>query len=70
MEFLLSLSHRAKDKLAKASLPDNANKSVMYADWTLSDEDVSIRAKFVLPIHQYRPHSLTIIRPDGLSRLR
>ncbi|KUJ19932.1 uncharacterized protein LY89DRAFT_611898 [Mollisia scopiformis] len=39
MEFLLSLSARAKAKLARASLPDNANKSVMYADWTLSEDD-------------------------------
>jgi THO complex subunit 1 len=40
MDFLLSLSTKAKEKLAKA-LPDNPNKSVMYADQTLSEEDVS-----------------------------
>jgi THO complex subunit 1 len=40
MDFLLSLSSKAKEKLAKA-LPDNPNKSVMYADQTLSEEDVS-----------------------------
>ncbi len=40
MDFLLSLSAKAKEKLSKASLPDNANKSVMYADWTLSEDDV------------------------------
>ncbi|PQE22233.1 guanylate kinase protein [Rutstroemia sp. NJR-2017a WRK4] len=38
MDFLLSLSSKAKEKLAKA-LPDNPNKSVMYADQTLSEED-------------------------------
>lgn len=42
LEFLLHLSAKAKEKLSKASLPDNANKSVMYADWTLSEEDVSV----------------------------
>jgi hypothetical protein len=42
MDFLLSLSIKAKEKLGKASLPQNANKSVMYADQTLSEEDVSI----------------------------
>jgi len=42
MDFLLSLSAKAKEKLAKASLPQNANKSVMYADQTLSEEDVSL----------------------------
>jgi THO complex subunit 1 len=41
VDFLLSLSAKAKEKLAKASLPDNPNKSVMYADQTLSEEDVS-----------------------------
>lgn len=41
MDFLLSLSAKAKEKLSKAALPDNANKSVMYADQVLSDEDVS-----------------------------
>lgn len=42
MEFLLSLSSNAKAKLMKSKLPDNPNKSVMYADWTLSEADVSI----------------------------
>ncbi len=41
LDFLLSLSTKAKEKLAKATLPDNANKSVMYADQTMSEEDVS-----------------------------
>jgi len=41
MDFLLSLSTKAKEKLANASLPENPNKSVMYADQILSDEDVS-----------------------------
>jgi hypothetical protein len=40
MDFLLSLSAKAKDKLAKA-LPESLNKSVMYADQTLSEDDVS-----------------------------
>jgi len=43
MDFLLSLSVKAKEKLSKATLPPNANKSVMYADQTLSEEDVSWR---------------------------
>lgn len=41
LDFLLSLSVKAKEKLSKATLPQNANKSVMYADQTLSEEDVS-----------------------------
>jgi THO complex subunit 1 len=41
MDFLLSLSSKAKDKLAKAKLPENTNKSVIYADQALSEEDVS-----------------------------
>ena len=40
MDFLLSLSTKAKEKLAKA-LPENLNRSVTYADQTLSEEDVS-----------------------------
>jgi THO complex subunit 1 len=46
MDFLLSLSVKAKEKLSKASLPQNANKSVMYADQLLSEEDVSISFRF------------------------
>ncbi|TGO57318.1 hypothetical protein BCON_0067g00400 [Botryotinia convoluta] len=38
MDFLLSLSAKAKEKLSKA-LPDNLNRSVTYADQTLSEED-------------------------------
>lgn len=41
MDFLLSLSAKAKDKLSKSTLPDNPNKSVMYADQTLNEDDVS-----------------------------
>ncbi|TAQ86778.1 hypothetical protein B7494_g4892 [Chlorociboria aeruginascens] len=41
MDFLLSLSVKAKDKLSKADLPDNLNKSVMYADQILSEEDTN-----------------------------
>ncbi|TVY56122.1 Uncharacterized protein LCER1_G002060 [Lachnellula cervina] len=39
MDFLLSLSAKAKEKLSKATLPENPNKSVMYADQTLNEED-------------------------------
>lgn len=39
MEFLLSLSAKAKEKLFKA-LPDGTNKSVTYVDQVLDDEDV------------------------------
>jgi len=41
MDFLLSLSAKAKEKLSKSTLPENPNKSVMYADQTLNEEDVS-----------------------------
>jgi len=41
VDFLLSLSAKAKEKLAK-SLPDNLNKSVVYADQTLDEDDVSL----------------------------
>jgi hypothetical protein len=41
MDFLLSLSTKAKEKLAKTNLPENLNKSVMYADQVLSEDDVS-----------------------------
>jgi hypothetical protein len=41
LNFLLSLSANAKEKLAKAPLPANPNKSVMYADYVLNEEDVS-----------------------------
>jgi THO complex subunit 1 len=41
IDFLLSLSPKAKEKLSKATLPDNPNKSVMYADQVLNEEDVS-----------------------------
>ncbi|TVY28658.1 Uncharacterized protein LHYA1_G002303 [Lachnellula hyalina] len=39
MDFLLSLSAKAKEKLSKSTLPENPNKSVMYADQTLNEED-------------------------------
>jgi THO complex subunit 1 len=48
IDFLLSLSAKAKEKLAKA-LPDGGNKSVMYADQTLSEDDVSISIYFQSP---------------------
>ncbi|QSZ35553.1 hypothetical protein DSL72_008423 [Monilinia vaccinii-corymbosi] len=38
MDFLLSLSAKAKEKLSKA-LPENLNRSVTYADQTLSEDD-------------------------------
>ena len=40
MDFLLSLSAKAKAKINN-SMPENLNKSVVYADQTLSEEDVS-----------------------------
>ncbi|KAH8683150.1 guanylate kinase [Tricladium varicosporioides] len=39
IEFLLSLSPKSREKLSKSTLPDNPNKSVMYADQSLSEED-------------------------------
>ncbi|XMA12352.1 hypothetical protein WAI453_005143 [Rhynchosporium graminicola] len=39
MDFLLSLSAKAKERLTKSKLPENANKSVMYLDQVLTDED-------------------------------
>ena len=48
LDFLLSLSAKAKEKLAKAKLPENINKSVIYADQVLNEEDVSI------PFHIYQ----------------
>lgn len=39
-DFLLSLSSKSKEKLAK-SISGNPNKSVMYAEQTLSEENVS-----------------------------
>lgn len=39
-DFLLSLSSKSKEKLAK-SITGNPNKSVMYAEQVLSDDDVS-----------------------------
>lgn len=43
LDFLLSLSIKAKEKLAKSNLPDNLNKSVLYADQRLADDDVSTK---------------------------
>jgi THO complex subunit 1 len=56
MDFLLSLSVKAKEKLAKASLPQNANKSVMYADQTLSEADVSISFSVHLILRKFTRH--------------
>lgn len=67
MDFLLSLSIKAKEKLAKASLPQNANKSVMYADQILSEEDVSVSFLTILSVSSVRSSdSLTIIGEMGL----
>jgi hypothetical protein len=67
MDFLLSLSIKAKEKLAKASLPQNANKSVMYADQILSEEDVSVSFLTILSVSSIRSSdSLTIIGEMGL----
>jgi hypothetical protein len=46
LDFLLSLSAKAKEKLAKANLPDNLNKSVLYADQLLADDDVRALSPF------------------------
>jgi THO complex subunit 1 len=51
LDFLLSLSAKAKEKLSKAKLPDNPNKSVMYADQFLSEDDVSTPYFAYSPIH-------------------
>ena len=44
MEFLMSLSKKAKEKLSTAIDREpnlkNPNKSVMYTEYVLSDEDV------------------------------
>lgn len=56
LDFLLSLSAKAKEKLAKTPLPPNPNKSVMYADHVVSEEDVSIEFLFtevLLPRQQF-----------------
>lgn len=76
MDFLLSLSAKAREKLAQ-SLPENTNKSVMYAELVLSEEDVSgtplpfealfaARPILPLPLTQAEPaHSLMSCRLDG-----
>ena len=48
MDFLLSLSKKAKEKLASATLA-SANKSVIYADIAISDEDASALESFSRP---------------------
>ncbi|KAF8865868.1 hypothetical protein BDZ45DRAFT_611620 [Acephala macrosclerotiorum] len=53
LEFLLHLSAKAKEKLSKASLPDNANKSVMYAEWTLSEEDTKWAIETKVAVAEY-----------------
>ena len=53
MDFLLSLSTKAKEKLAK-SMPDNPNKSVMYADQSFSDEDVSLQFLHLIRFISFR----------------
>jgi hypothetical protein len=45
MDFLLSLSAKAKEKLSRSSL-ENLNKSVLYADQLLSEADVSVILPF------------------------
>ncbi|TVY83925.1 Guanylate kinase [Lachnellula suecica] len=39
IDFLLSLSVKAKEKLSKPTPPENPNKSVMYADQVFNEED-------------------------------
>lgn len=52
MDFLLSLSAKAKEKLAK-SMPENTNKSVMYADQSLSDEDAKWASDMKRSVAEY-----------------
>ncbi|KAH8821619.1 THO complex subunit 1 transcription elongation factor-domain-containing protein [Xylogone sp. PMI_703] len=53
MDFLLSLSTKAKEKLSKATLPDNPNKSVIYADQTFSEEDTKWAIEMKETIAEY-----------------
>ncbi|CAL3965873.1 hypothetical protein PZA11_002707 [Diplocarpon coronariae] len=53
VDFLLSLSAKAKEKLSKATLPDNTNKSVMYADQQLNEEDTKWAIEMRKSIAEY-----------------
>ncbi|PBP16012.1 guanylate kinase, partial [Diplocarpon rosae] len=53
VDFLLSLSAKAKEKLSKATLPDNTNKSVMYADQLLNEEDTKWAIEMRRSIAEY-----------------
>jgi hypothetical protein len=70
MDFLLSLSAKAKDKLAKSSPPENQNpnKSVMYADQVLSEDDVSNFYAFEISALIHSSEFITnLFRLNGLS---
>ncbi|KAL2068288.1 hypothetical protein VTL71DRAFT_16386 [Oculimacula yallundae] len=53
MDFLLSLSAKAKEKLAKSSLPENLNRSVMYAEQLLNEEDTKWASEMKKSIAEY-----------------
>jgi len=53
LDFLLSLSTKAKEKLAKSTLPENPNRSVMYADQVLNDEDTKWALEMKRSIAEY-----------------
>ena len=59
VDFLLSLSSKAKEKLAK-SLPDNPNKSVMYADQTLNEDDVSYSSLLACALFSFNTISSSV----------
>ncbi|KAF4628109.1 hypothetical protein G7Y89_g10040 [Cudoniella acicularis] len=61
MDFLLSLSAKAREKLSKVGLPDNPNKSVMYADQVLNEEDTNWAVGMKQSINDYLKQGL-----DGL----
>ena len=70
MDFLLSLSAKAKEKLAKSSPPENKNpnKSVMSADQVLSEDDVSNFYTFEISALIHSSEFITnLFRLNGLS---
>ncbi|KAG4438123.1 hypothetical protein IFR05_006403 [Cadophora sp. M221] len=53
MDFLLSLSAKAKERLSKSTLPENPNRSVMYADQLLNEEDTKWALEMKKSIAEY-----------------
>ncbi|KAK0100005.1 hypothetical protein ONS95_013177 [Cadophora gregata] len=53
LDFLLSLSTKAKEKLASSALPENPNRSVMYADQVLNEEDTKWALEMKRSIAEY-----------------